>query len=77
MLGQDPVYYYDKGYTQPDGKFITQPDTMELVWPSGRSKHFVDTFLSMILTAPTQQFAYTQIGQENSFRWPSRIRPSN
>ena len=72
MLGQDPVYYYDKGYTQPDGKFITQPDTMEPVWPSGRSKHFVDTFLSMILTAPTQQFAYAQIGQENSFPWPSQ-----
>lgn len=72
MLGQDPVYYYDKGYTQPDGKFITSPDTMEPVWPSGRSPHFVQTFLSMILDAPTQQFAYAQIGQENSFPWPSQ-----
>jgi hypothetical protein len=26
----------------------------------------------MILTAPTQQFAYAQIGQENSFPWPSQ-----
>lgn len=72
MLGQDPVYYYDKGYTQPDGKFITSPDTMEPVWPSGRSPHFVQSFLSMILDAPAQQFAYAQIGQENSFPWPSQ-----
>ncbi|MFM7186741.1 MAG: hypothetical protein ACKO14_02880 [Armatimonadota bacterium] len=72
MLGQDPVYYYDKGYTQPDGKFITSPDTMEPVWPSGRSPHFVQTFLSMILDAPAQKFAYAQIGQENSFPWPSQ-----
>ena len=72
MLGQDPVYYYDRGYTLPNGQFITQPDTMEPVWPSGRSKHFVDTFLSMIMDAPTQQFVYAQIGQENSFPWPSQ-----
>jgi len=72
MLGQDPVYYYDRGYTLPNGKFITQPDTMEPVWPSGQSSQFVQSFLSMILDAPTQQFAYAQLGQENSFPWPSQ-----
>jgi len=72
MLGQDPVYYYDRSYTLPNGKTITQPDTMEPVWPSGQSAHFVKSFLSMILDAPTQQFAYAQLGQENSFPWPSQ-----
>jgi hypothetical protein len=72
MLGQDPVYYYDRGYTLPSGQFITQPDTMEPVWTSGRSPHFVDSFLSMILNAPSQQFAYAQLGQENSFPWSSQ-----
>lgn len=72
MLGQDPVYYYDRGYTLPNGQFITDPDTMEPVWTSGRSAHFVESFLSMILNAPAQQFAYAQIGQENSFPWRSQ-----
>lgn len=62
LLGQDPVYYYDKQ--------LPHPDTMEPVWPSGRSKVFVDRFFDMIARAPTQSFAYAQLGQENSFGWP-------
>ena len=70
MLGQDPVYYYERGYTLPDGRHITEPDTMEPVWTSGRSSRFVQGFLDMISSAPTGQFAYAQLGQENSFPWP-------
>lgn len=70
MLGQDPVYYYERSYTLPDGKRIGEPDTMEPVWTSGRSPRFVKEFLGMISDAPTLQFAYAQIGQENSFPWP-------
>ena len=62
LLGQDPVYYYDDR--------IPQPDTMEPVWPSGRSQVFVDRFLGMIAEGPTQSLAYAQLGQENSFGWP-------
>jgi hypothetical protein len=62
LLGQDPVYYYDNQ--------IPKPDTMEPVWPSGRSKVFVDRFLAMIADAPTQSLTYAQLGQENSFGWP-------
>ena len=62
LLGQDPVYYYDNK--------IPYPDTMEPVWASGQSKTFVDNFLNMIAYAPTQAFAYGQLGQENSFGWP-------
>jgi hypothetical protein len=63
LLGQDPVYYYDNQ--------IPKPDTMEPVWPSGRSKIFIDRFLDMIANAPTQAIAYAQLGQENSFGWPA------
>ncbi len=72
MLGQDPVYYYDRSYKLPDGKSITRPDTMEPVWPSGQSAPFVKSFLEMIVDAPTQQFGYAQLGQENSFPWRSQ-----
>lgn len=69
MLGQDPVYYYYRGYKLPDGKRIGEPDTMEPVWTSGRSVPFVKSFFDMITDAPTQQFGYAQLGQENSFPW--------
>ena len=62
LLGQDPVYYYDKS--------LPYPDTMEPVWPSGRSRVFIDRFLQMIAESPTQSVAYAQLGQENSFGWP-------
>lgn len=62
LLGQDPVYYYDKAFPYPD--------TIEPVWPSGQSETFVDRFLDMIAHAPTQSFSYAQLGQENSFGWP-------
>ena len=62
LLGQDPVYYYDNR--------LPYPDTMEPVWASGQSATFVDNFLDMIARAPTQAFAYGQLGQENSFGWP-------
>jgi len=63
LLGQDPVYYYDNQ--------ISAPDTMEPVWSTGRSATFVDSFLNMIARAPTGAVAYAQLGQENSFGWPS------
>ncbi len=67
MLGQDPVYYYDN-LPQP-GQSMT-PDTMEPVWPSGRSPTFVKRFLEMISDGPAGEFSYAQLGQENSFGWP-------
>ncbi|WP_148092693.1 hypothetical protein [Acidipila sp. EB88] len=62
LLGQDPVYYYDKVFAYPD--------TMEPVWPSGRSAAFVDSFYEMMAHAPAGRLAYAQLGQENSFGWP-------
>ncbi len=69
MLGQDPVYYYEKEWTIPGGRKLREPDTMEPVWTSGRSPDFVRSFLKMIEEAPTLKFGYAQMGQENSFPW--------
>jgi hypothetical protein len=69
MLGQDPVYYYNNGFILPTGQKVHQPDTMEPVWISGRSQVFIDRFLEMIGKTETQDFAYAQLGQENSFPW--------
>lgn len=70
MLGQDPVYYFENGYPMPGGKRGGGPDTMEPVWPSGRSPIFIRNFLDMISISPTLRFAYAQLGQENNFGWP-------
>ena len=69
MLGQDPVYYYDREVPVGNGHRTTEPDTMEPVWTSGRSAVFVERFLRMIERAPTLGFAYAQMGQENTFPW--------
>jgi len=60
-----------------DDNRLPQPDTMEPVWPSGRSEVFVDRFLNMIADGPAQSVAYAQLGQENSFGWPlmSQVYP--
>jgi len=70
MLGQDPVYYYESSFPLPNGQRAGGPDTMEPVWPSGRSPEFIRNFLDMISAAPTLDFAYAQLGQENNFGWP-------
>lgn len=69
MLGQDPVYYYDRVWKMKDGKEVSFPDTMEPVWPSGRDPWFVRSFLEMIEDSDCMRFAYLQMGQENSFPW--------
>ncbi len=75
LLGQDPVYAYEQRYrlepTAPDsGAVLNMIDTMEPVWPSGRSTTFIRNFLRTLAEAPCGEFAYAQLGQENSFGWP-------
>ena len=72
MLGQDPVYYYQREWSLPSGQRLSEPDTMEPAWTSGRYALFVKQFLRMISEAPTLGFAYAQLGQENTFPWPQQ-----
>ena len=69
MLGQDPVYYYQREWTLPDGESLNEPDTMEPAWTAGQSPQFVSSFLQMITRAPAKDFSYCQLGQENTFEW--------
>ena len=74
MLGQDPVYYYQKEWTVPGSKpnhkkHLDEPDTMEPAWTGGQTPSFVAAFLNMMASAPSQKFAYCQLGQENTFQW--------
>lgn len=75
LLGQDPVYAYDQQYRLEPGaedsdKVLNMIDTMEPVWPAGRSRTFIRNFLRNLAEDPCGAFAYAQLGQENSFGWP-------
>ncbi len=61
MLGSDPIYQH--GITP--GMF-----TLEPVYPNaGGSSNWVGTFFNNYISGPSLAFAYTQVGQENSFGW--------
>jgi hypothetical protein len=63
MLGSDPIYQYG---TTP-GMF-----TLETAYPdAGGSPEWVAWFMSNLIHQPSLAFAYTQVGQENSFGWDS------
>jgi hypothetical protein len=60
MLGSDPIY---QGYSP--GLW-----TLEPVYPeAGGSAHWVAWFMNNLIHQPSLAFAYTQVGQENSFGW--------
>jgi hypothetical protein len=66
MLGSDPIYQY--GATR-------DMNTLEPVYPrAGGSGAWVDTFMDNFVHGPSLAFAYTQVGQENSFGWEA-IKP--
>ena len=75
MLGSDPIHQYDSGLINEDGKI--KPSawqkviTMEPAYPLyGGNPEWVDWFLKNNYSGNNLGFAYTQIGQENSFGWP-------
>ena len=60
MLGSDPIY---QGYSP--GMW-----TLEPVYPAaGGSADWVAWFMDNLIHQPSLAFAYTQVGQENSFGW--------
>jgi len=68
MLGSDPIYQYDNGIgTDYQGVISLEPVYGE----SGRSRKWVEYFLSSLVDGPCLAFGYAQAGQENSFTWPA------
>lgn len=67
MLGIDPVFGYDaKGFRSPYGSC----NTLEPAWDSGADPKCVDWYFHTYFENECLNFAYVQIGQENSFGWP-------
>ena len=76
LLGSDPIYNYDNGkYASEDCK--RGPYTMELVYnkTSGGNPKIVDWYLESYFKNEALNFAYMQIGQENSFAGYDIISP--
>ncbi len=80
MLGSDPLDQYEAGldaWTGDSGRH--QPViTLEPVYagngidePGGGNPGWVRWFFDTLFRAPHLAFAYTQVGQENSFGWPA------
>ena len=66
MLGSDPIYQYDTGLEHDRQGVIS----MEPVYPrSGGSEPWVDWYMKNFVEGEPMQYAYVQVGQENSFIW--------
>jgi hypothetical protein len=67
MLGADPIHQYDKSIGEAQGVVTLEPVYKD----GGGNKDWIDWFFNINFTAPCLAFAYTQVGQENSFGWPA------
>lgn len=66
MLGSDPIYQYDSGL----GGSVQSVVSLEPVYTEGGgSRAWVEWFFHSMFEEPCLSFAYTQVGQENSFTW--------
>lgn len=76
LLGPCPVHNYDATkYLSDEMKEIPGCYTMELVWKAGSDPNTVDWFYKTFFENESLNFAYTQIGQENSFANRDLITP--
>ena len=66
LLGIDPVYGYDEEHHNPR---LPGCYTMEAFWPSSHDESVVDWYYDTYFNQECINFAYAQIGQENSFGW--------
>ncbi len=66
LLGPCPIYNYDSNkYYSKDNSL--PPCTLEPVWQTGSNPDCVDWFFKTFYENESLAFAYSQIGQENSF----------
>lgn len=72
MLGPDPIYQYDAGLDSEYNRGNIQHEvlTMEPTYGNcGANKSWVEWYLKSNFGEEALTFAYTQVGQENSFLW--------
>lgn len=69
MLGSDPIYQYEASSDEENRQGVV---TLEPVYGcSGSNDDWVDWFFETNFKNKALSFAYTQMGQENSFGWPA------
>ena len=66
LLGPDPIYNYNE---KRDGVPVGGCCTMEPAWASGQDPDVIDWYNRCYFEKESLGFAYTQLGQENSFGW--------
>jgi len=76
LLGPDPIHNYDglRYLFDPETNYCARPEdglngvcTMEAVWTSGKNPEIFNWFMDTFYKNESLGFAYSQIGQENSF----------
>lgn len=66
MLGSDPIHQYDSGLGTDHQKVIS----LEPVYPaSGGNEAWCQWYFDAFVDGASMDYAYTQVGQENSFTW--------
>lgn len=74
MLGSDPIRQYDRGLGA-NGQAVV---TMEPVCASGGGdSSWVHWYFKQFIEGESLAFAYVQVGQENSFTWPTMAKGYN
>lgn len=74
MLGSDPLYQYDYSLGEERQGVVTLEPVYE---GGGGCKEWIDWFFDVNFKYPCIAFGYAQVGQENSFGWPSMQKGLN
>lgn len=74
MLGIDPIYGYSERSKLYPHKHERECPTMEPVWYTGQEPDCIDWMLNCNFKEECLNFAYVQLGQENSFGWEEIVK---
>jgi len=66
MLGSDPIHQYDSGLGTNNQRVISLEPVYE---QGGGDPHWCQWYFNAFVNGPAINYAYTQVGQENSFTW--------
>lgn len=70
LLGADPIHcYYEKSPIKKLNRTGLNLHTLEPYWNCGKDENWVDWYFGTTFACENMGFGYTQVGQENSFRF--------
>jgi len=71
MLGSDPIHQYDSGLGTGNQRVISLEPVYE---KAGGDERWCRWYFDWFVNAPALNYAYVQVGQENSFTWKRMSR---